>query len=121
MTYSIDFTAASSEQIETALGERIERIRLSRNITQQQLADEAGVSLRTVRRLAKGEGVSLDTFIRVLSALRIQTNLKLLLPDPSVSPVERVRTQRSERLRARPDAGATAASGWTWADEETDD
>jgi len=121
MTYSIDFATASSEQIEAALGERIERIRLTRNITQQQLADEAGVSLRTIRRLVKGEGVSLDTFIRVLSALRIQPNLELLLPDPTISPVERLRAQRRERLRARPDADAAAASPWSWADDETDD
>jgi putative transcriptional regulator len=72
MAYIIDFAIATSDQIETALCKRLQSIRLSRNMTQQQLAEEAGVSNRTIRRLEKGQGVSLDTFIRVLSALRIQ-------------------------------------------------
>lgn len=60
MSYNIDFTTATSDQIEAALGKRLESIRLSRNIAQQQLAEEAGVSTRTIRRLEKGQGVSLD-------------------------------------------------------------
>jgi transcriptional regulator with XRE-family HTH domain len=121
MADSIDFNTASPEQIEAALGVRIERVRLSRNITQQQLADEAGVSIRTIRRLARGDGVSLDTFIRVLTALHIQPNLGLLLPDPTISPVERIRAQHGERLRARPNADSAPASIWTWDDGENDD
>lgn len=112
----------NSDQIEAALCSRIEKIRLSRNMTQKQLADEAGVSLRTIGRLEKGEGVSLETFIRVLIALRIQHNLEGLLPDPSVLPVERVRARGRERLRARPTAAGTESPRWTWAEEdETDD
>ena len=121
MTYTVDFSTATSDQLESALCGRLERIRLSRNITQQQLADEAGVSLRTIGRMEKGKGVSCDTFIRVLTALRLQANLETLLPDPTVRPVERVRRQGSERRRARPTTADTAASGWTWADDEHDD
>ncbi|MBD3235945.1 MAG: helix-turn-helix domain-containing protein, partial [Candidatus Eisenbacteria bacterium] len=55
MTYEIDFSTATSEQIEAALCKRLESIRLSRNTTQQQLAEEAGVSPRTIGRLEKGQ------------------------------------------------------------------
>jgi len=75
MSYNIDFSVATSEQIEAALCKRLESIRLSRNITQAQLAEEAGVSPRTIGRLEKGQGVSVDTFIRVMMALGIQQSL----------------------------------------------
>ena len=120
MAYTIDFLTATSGQIETALCKRLESIRLSRNITQQHLAEEAGVSIRTIRRLEKGQGVSLDTFIRVLSALKIQHSLENLLPDPSVRPIERVGLGTGERKRARPVPANQERPAWSWGDEESD-
>ncbi len=63
MANKIDFSVATSQQIEAALCEQLERIRLSRNVTQVQLAAEAGVSPRTIGRLEKGQGVSLASRI----------------------------------------------------------
>lgn len=113
-TGTIDFSTATSIQIESALCEQVVKIRLSRNITQSDLASEAGVSLRTIGRLEKGEGVSLDTFIRVLIALKIQQNLETLLPDPSVRPMERIASGGGERRRARPKVSKDPASTWKW-------
>jgi len=122
MSYRIDFNLATSDQIETALCTALEAIRLSRNITQAHLAREAGVSVRTVGRLENGEGVSLDTFVRVLKALRIEHRLETLLPDPTVRPMERVGIGTGQRLRARPTSAATRpGSGWAWGDGEGND
>lgn len=121
MAYTIEFTMASSQQIEAAICKRLETIRLSRNITQQSLAEEAGVSLRTIGRLEKGQGVSLDTFIRVLMALGIQQNLETLLPDPSVRPIDRVSNKRGERKRARATGDRGESSAWSWGDGRGDD
>jgi transcriptional regulator with XRE-family HTH domain len=121
MLYNIDFSLATSSQIEAALCRRLEAIRLARNITQKQLATEAGVSPRTIGRLEKGQGVSLATFIRVMTALRIQHNLETLLPDPAVRPVERVGIGASERKRARPKASGRDRPIWTWGDERGDE
>jgi putative transcriptional regulator len=120
MAYTIDFSIATSDQIETALCKRLETIRLSRNTTQEQLAEEAGVSPRTIGRLEKGQGVSLDTFIRVLMALRIQHNLEALLPDPAVRPIERVGIGTGERKRARPAPVGHERPVWSWGDGEDD-
>ena len=117
MAYKIDFLSATSHEIEAALCERLESIRLSRNMTQRQLAKEAGVSPRTIGRLAKGEGVSLDTFIRVLTALKIQQSLENLLPDPTVRPIERVGATGRERKRAHPYSAGSEVSAWSWGDE----
>ena len=121
MTYNLDFRVATSGQIEAALCRRLEGIRLSRNITQAQLAAEAGVSLRTIGRLENGEGVSLDTFIRVMTALGIQESLAVLLPDPSVRPVERVGSVGRERKRARPRRSDKGTASWSWGDGQDDE
>jgi putative transcriptional regulator len=122
MAYNIDFSVASSGQVESALCTRLEGIRLARNVTQVQLAVEAGVSPRTIRRLEKGQGVSLDTFIRVLRALGIQENLVALLPDPSIQPVQRVAGTRTQRKRARPAKPPDEQKlSWRWGDDKVDD
>jgi len=121
MPYKIDFSLATSGQIEAALCKRLESIRLSRNITQAQLAEEAGVSPRTIGRLEKGQGVSMDTFIRIMMALNIQQNLEALMPDPTVRPIERVGIGAGERKRARPAKSIDELPTWSWGDGEDDD
>ena len=121
MSYKIDFSVATSDQIEAALFKRLESIRLSRNITQAQLAEEAGVSPRTIGRLEKGQGVSVDTFIRIMMALNIQQNLEALLPDPSVRPIERIGMGAAERKRARPTKSIDELPTWSWGNGEDDD
>ncbi len=121
MAYNIEFSIATSAQIEAALCKRLESIRLSRNITQTQLAEEAGVSPRTIGRLEKGQGVSLDTFIRIMMALGIQQSLEALMPDPTVRPIERVGFRVGERKRASPIQSSNERPTWSWGDDEDDD
>jgi transcriptional regulator with XRE-family HTH domain len=120
MTNALDYSIASSEQIKSDLCKRLEQIRLTRNITQARLADEAGLSLRTIRNLESGQGVSLDTFIRVLIALGIQQNLQVLLPDPRVRPIDRVALGGKERLRASSKRTEQEETQWVWGDENKD-
>jgi transcriptional regulator with XRE-family HTH domain len=120
MSYQIDYSTATSDQIEKAICERLEQIRLARNVTQEKLAEEAGVSVRTIRNLEKGEGVSFDTAIRVMIALGVQQALESLLPDPRVRPVERIEARATERKRASTQRKREAKS-WAWTDGDDDD
>ena len=115
MTHSIDFNIASSGAIIKALFERIEEIRLSRNISQAALAKEAGVSRSTITRLAQGQGISVDSFVRIMQALGLGDHLAALLPNPQVRPVERIRLDGTERRRASPKR--KPAGEWTWGDD----
>lgn len=117
-----DFTLLSSSAVEDALSRRLENIRLHRNITQQQLAQEAGVSRSTITRLAQeNKGISLDSFIRIFKALQLTDNLESLLPAEPVSPLEALdappalQQQRTQRKRARPKP--TPDDMWTWDDD----
>jgi transcriptional regulator with XRE-family HTH domain len=117
MQNKIDFSIATSDQIEGYLYNQLKNIRLTRNFTQAQLAKESGVAIGTIRRLEEGKSVSLNTFIRIMIALDIQQNLETLLPDPTIRPIERVNTGGSERKRARPVQSDSENSTWTWGDE----
>lgn len=83
------------------LGRRIERIRLQRNITQDDLATEAGVSAQTVRNIEAGRPARLVSVVRVLRALEIAGGLQTLVPEPTPSPIEMLEMQGRQRQRAR--------------------
>jgi putative transcriptional regulator len=120
MLNKIDFSIATSDQIEGFLCRQLKNIRLTRNFTQAQLAKESGVAIGTIRRLEEGQSVTLNTFIRIMMSLDLQQNLKTLLPDPTIRPIDRVNNHGSERKRARPLQSDTENSTWTWGDESGD-
>lgn len=102
------------------LGERLARTRLERNISQQALASEAGVSKRTVERIEAGAETRLSNFVRILRALGLLDQLDRLVPEPLPSPIERLKTHGKRRQRAgrAPDAGDPPGA-WTWGDGGT--
>lgn len=75
-----------------------------RGLTQDQVADRAGVATNTVRRLEDGDaGVSLGNLLRVLRSLGIVDSLLRSL-DPYESDVGRLRAdqQLPQRIRHKP-------------------
>ncbi len=111
---------ATSKQVEIEIGERLARLRLSRNVTQAALAEKAGIGVRTLRRLEVGEPSTLDTFLRVVAALDLEDAILAALPEGQIRPIERVSKKGSERQRARPTEKKPAKPTWAWG-EETDD
>jgi transcriptional regulator with XRE-family HTH domain len=99
------------------MGRRLARVRLERNLTQIQLAEEAGVSKSTVQRLELG-GVSpqLSGFIRVCRVLDLIERLDLLVPEPVPSPVEQLKLGGKNRRRASK-ARKPSTKKWQWGDE----
>jgi putative transcriptional regulator len=89
------------------LGKRLARLRLQRNLTQRQLADEAGVDRKAVLRLEAGEPVQLITLVRVLRALGRLASLDGLLASAQPSPIELLELHGRARQRARPRARET--------------
>lgn len=101
-----------------SLGERVAKLRLSRNLTQASVAREAGASVSSIKRLEAGENTSLDTLLRVLGVLGLENRLLDSLPDPDVRPVERVQHGGRERRRARAKTTTVPkATQWAWGEE----
>ena len=70
------------------IGDKLKSVRLKQNITQQSLAEEANVSLSTIKKMEKGEIRSFDSLLRVLRILGKLDVLQPLIDDEPLSPNE---------------------------------
>ncbi|MCA9739075.1 MAG: helix-turn-helix transcriptional regulator [Gemmatimonadota bacterium] len=82
------------------LGRRIERLRLRRNLSLAQLAEEAGVGTATLQRLESGSNPTVKTLVQVLRALHRLADLDALVQEVEVSPFEISEGRRTPRRRA---------------------
>ena len=85
------------------MGEHFTAWRKLRGLTEQQLADRAGVSRGTVRRLEGGSGgVSLENALRVARALGVLEELVHAV-DPYSTDLGRLRAEETlpQRVRTR--------------------
>lgn len=101
------------------LGNRLASARLANNLTQAALAQEAGVSKRTIERLESGEVASrLSALVRVCRVLGLMERLDALLPVAAPGPVEQLQLAGRTRKRASKPRPATPrrATKWTWGD-----
>lgn len=104
------------------LGERVARHRLNKNLTQEELAKQAGIGSATLKRIEHGStSTQLVNFINVLRALGLDQNLELLVPDVPPSPVQLANIQKKNlRQRARKKRKPsidTDTPTWTWSDD----
>lgn len=111
---------STSHQIEREIGQRLARLRLARNVTQADLAEKAGIGVRTLRRLEAGDPSTLDTFLRVATALDLEEAVVAALPEGNIRPIERVSQKGSERRRASPPSELPKKSTWSWGDDVDD-
>ena len=107
---------ATSHSLKNEIGKRMAKFRLSRNITQAALAQEAGVGLRTLRRFETGQASTLDTFLRIAIALGLADDLLNAFPSHDIWPIERSDARRRERKRARPSKSTVPDEPWSWND-----
>lgn len=83
------------------IGESMRRLRLQRNLMQQTIAERSGVSIKAVRNLESGSGVSLKSFLAICRTLGKTDWIKSLPPPMGLSPIEAMkRLNRPERQRA---------------------
>lgn len=81
------------------LGQRIRLARKLRNLTQQDMADFADVSLSTMRALEGGaDGVAIGNLLKVIQALGLLSQLERLV-DPKLDPEAVAYAER--KLRAK--------------------
>lgn len=93
------------------LGRRLELVRKQRSVTQDQLSEQAGLGVATLRRIEDGKDGRLGSWIRILRALDMSHSLDQLLPEDLRSPMQEARDRT--RRRGRPDS----ENGFTWGDE----
>ena len=88
------------DELQSALGERLKRLRLNRNLDQKYTAEKAGISERALRNLESGHGSTVETLLRVLKALDYLQGIDMLAPEPSVNPLDLLRLSKApQRVR----------------------
>jgi transcriptional regulator with XRE-family HTH domain len=103
------------------IGSRLLRRRIDANLTQAQLAEEAGISKRTLERIESGQGTDFVMLIRVLRALKLTDGLESLVADLPQSPIVLLKKQGRERKRVGHPRGrdnstrpGKPAGPWKW-------
>jgi transcriptional regulator with XRE-family HTH domain len=106
------------------LGARLARRRIDGNFTQAELADQAGISKRTLERMEAGGGTDTVMVIRALRALKLFEGLESLVPDIPQSPMALLKQKGHARKRvgsrrkvSAPPAGKKPARPWKWGEE----
>lgn len=95
------------------LGIRIKQARINSHITQEQLADIIGMSVRAIKYAEKGQ-CKLSTFVSIIVALKLDSTIDLFVPEQQVSPLLLAKSKKL-RLRASPKSNDSKNSedlGW---------
>ncbi|MES3040243.1 MAG: helix-turn-helix transcriptional regulator [Pseudomonadota bacterium] len=71
----LDFGLANEREIREALCARLRAQRLSKGLSQADLALAAGISMATLQRLETSQGGTLESFVRVIMALGLVDEL----------------------------------------------
>jgi transcriptional regulator with XRE-family HTH domain len=103
------------------IGDRLERRRIDAGLTQAQLAEEAGISKRTVERIEAGRSSDFVMLLRVLRVLKLLEALDQSVSDLPQSPLVLLRGRGRARKRVghsrrQPDGPAAPkpAAPWKW-------
>lgn len=99
---------STPEEVVSEIGRRLAALRISRKLTQAELALRSGVSKRVVERLENGMGrPALESFVQICCALSLQDRFKSLIPEQTPSPAD-ILLGRKAAKRVRHAKGGTA-------------
>jgi transcriptional regulator with XRE-family HTH domain len=91
---------------------RISELRRERGWTQERLAEETGIAVRTIQRLEAGSDASLDTLSRIARALEVPVRDLFGEEPAALAPEVRGHDERAEAQQERREAETRA---WRWA------
>lgn len=89
----------SEQAIAEMIGSRLEALRVKKNINQQTVAEEAGISRTTLRQLMAGKGTLLN-LIAVLRVIGELDRLSSLVEEVRSSPIQMAKMAGKKRQRA---------------------
>ena len=99
------------------LRERLKQYRISSSMTQKNLADLSGVSVRSISRYENGEDIGLANFIKLLDALDLSGHLEVLIPDQTKRPSYYL-DENKKRQRASSKKTSRNRAAFVWGDEK---
>jgi len=108
----------TDDAILAEIGRRIARYRIDSQVTQADMAEQAGVSKRTVERVEAGASAQFLSIIRILRVLDLLQGLDHLVPEPGPRPMDLLKQKGKVRQRASSSRRSNQApKKWSWGDE----
>ncbi|MDE6515129.1 MAG: helix-turn-helix domain-containing protein [Bacteroidales bacterium] len=92
-------TMMSDPAILKRLGERQKQMRIRMEMTQSELAEQAGVSLLTVANFEKGKSITVANLVKIMRVLGQLENLEEIFPEPRISPLQLREMQAAYKKR----------------------
>jgi len=89
-----------TEKLIAQIGDHLRQKRLTKNLSQADLALRAGISRRTVQAIERGESISLSNFIELLRTLDETEFLQSFADTPQISPLMLAKHKGKMKLRA---------------------
>lgn len=99
VNYLFIYDILDYEVIHLSLGENLKKIRTSKNITQKELAEKLGVSVRTIQNYESGNREpSIDTLYKVAAALDVKALDFLPDEEMPVNTIDYIDTKEFEHI-----------------------
>ena len=99
----------------TEIGARIAQRRLELQLTQAELAEQAGIAKRTVERIESGGSAQMASVVRILRVLDLLPGLDRMLPAAGPRPMDLLKQKGKPRQRAsRRRHSKQASTTWSW-------
>jgi transcriptional regulator with XRE-family HTH domain len=97
---NIDSLTMTDAVILSEIGNRLEQLRLGKNLRQKDLSELTGLSVETIRAFEKGKG-KLQSLVVLLRGLQALDELDGFIPPAELDPVAIAEMQGKKRQRAR--------------------
>ena len=91
----------TDREILLELGNRLRIKRIQKRYKQSELAERAGISLYTLRKMEHGNSFNVSTLIQVLRALNELDHLENFIPEVNIRPLDMLETGNKTRKRVR--------------------
>ena len=98
-------------------GQRLAQWRIQQQLTQAQLAKQAGISKRTLERIEAGGSAQMLSMVRVMRELDLLPALDAVVPEAQPSPMDMLYHGGKMRQRASAMPFAKESETWSWGDD----
>jgi transcriptional regulator with XRE-family HTH domain len=87
----------------TEFARRLREVRLFQNIKQQDLADQSGLSIATIKNFETGSSISFGNVLRIITALGLTSELEnlFLIQPQSIADLEKIEKLQNKKIRQR--------------------
>jgi len=105
----------TDDAILAEFGGRIASRRLDLQLTQAELADQAGIAKRTVERIEAGSSAQMSSIIRILRVLELLPGLDAMVTEAAARPMDLLKRKGRTRQRASPRSRTgRPETSWSW-------